>query len=44
MSQPDPRAVLDTPMGDNDADAGTIRDYLSRVSSAGPTASRARTR
>jgi len=24
----DPRTVLDTPMGDNDANADTIRDYL----------------
>jgi hypothetical protein len=27
----DPRTVLDTPMGDNDADAATIRDYLLRL-------------
>jgi hypothetical protein len=28
MSQPDLRSVLDTPMGDNDANADTIREYL----------------
>ena len=28
MSQTDSRSVLDTPMGDNDANAHTIRDYL----------------
>jgi len=28
MSQSDPRIVLDTPIGDNDANADTIRGYL----------------
>lgn len=28
---PSPHDILDVPMGDNDADAGTIRDYLIKL-------------